>query len=68
MEEMITRLPSSELLRLTQLPTKLALREMERQLDRLAHPTQGNATVIPFRTRTRRTVQDWPMPPSGGAA
>ena len=64
---MIT-LPSDPLLRLRALPTELALREMERQLDRLAHPTQGNATVIPFRTRGKKTVQDWPMPPSGGAA
>ena len=65
---MITRLPSSELLRLTQLPTTLALREMERQLDRLSHPAQGNAQIVPFRTRGKKTVQDWPMPPSGGAA
>ena len=65
---MITRLPSNQLLRLTQLPTTLALREMERQLDRLSHPAQGNAQIVPFRTRTKRTVQDWPMPPSGGAA
>ena len=64
---MIT-LPSDPLLRLRDLPTHLALREMERQLDRLAHPTQGNAQIVPFRTRTRRTVQDWPMPPMGGAA
>lgn len=42
--------------------------EMERQLDRLSHPAQGNAQIVPFRTRTKRTVQDWPMPPMGGAA
>ena len=28
----------------------------------------GTAQIVPFRTRGKKTVQDWPMPPMGGAA
>lgn len=61
-------LPSDFLARLMALPRHIALREMDREIERLSHPAHGNASVIPFRSRTRRTMQDWPMPPSGGAA
>ena len=65
---MITQLPPGLFNRLCSVPRSVAIRELDRELLRLAHPAQGNAQIVPFRTRTRRTVQDWPMPPMGGAA
>ena len=61
-------LPANFLQRLLILPRHIALREMDRELARLSAPAHGNAAVIPFRTKSRRTVGDWPQPPMGGAA
>ena len=65
---MITTLPRNFLSRICAVPRSVAIRELDRELLRLAHPAQGNAQIVPFRTRGKKTVQDWPMPPMGGAA
>ena len=65
---MIATLPRNFLSRLCVVPRSVALRELDREILRLSCPAHGNAQIIPFRTKTRRTVQDWPMPPMGGAA
>lgn len=33
------------------------------QMERVCRNHSGNAQIIPFRTKTRRTVQNWPTPP-----
>ena len=65
---MITHLPPGLFNRLCAVPRSVALRELDREILRLSCPAQGNAQIVPFRTRGKKTVQDWPMPPMGGAA
>ena len=61
-------LPANFLARLLILPRHIALREMDRELVRLSHRAQGNAQIIPMRTKSRRTISEWPQPPMGGVA
>jgi len=63
---MIVQLPpSNNLIRISYLHhTKgpaSAIRYMDRVLENMAHA--GNASVVPFRTKNRRTVMEWPTPP-----
>ena len=64
----IITLPTTFLRRLSAMPRQISLREIDRELLRLSHPVHGNAQVIPIRTKSRRTISDWPQPPMGGAA
>ena len=57
--------PSNDIIRISYLhqikgPAS-AIRYMDRVLENMARA--GNASVIPFRTKTRRTVTEWPTPP-----
>lgn len=61
-------LPANFLARLLTLPCNIAMREIDRELGRLSTPWQGNAQIIPMRTKSRRTIGTWPQPPMGGVA
>lgn len=65
---MITHLPPEFFSRLCVVPRSVALRELDRELQRLSSQPYGNAQIIPFRTKSRRTISEWPQPPVGGAA
>ena len=60
---MIVKLPTTnDLHRVSQLlatDPQAALRVLDRRIAAMA----GNAQVIPFRTKSRNTVQTWPVPP-----
>ncbi len=60
---MIVKLsPHNDLDRVSQLMTtdpQAALRVLDRRIAAMA----GNAQIIPFRSKSRCTVQDWPTPP-----
>jgi len=62
---MVINIPSNDLERISYLRTSrgapAAVRYMDRLLENMA--SAGNASVIPFRTKTRRTVMEWPTPP-----
>ena len=64
---MITTIrPATDMQRLTQLMAtdpQAALRVLDRRITAMA----GNAQVIPFRTKSRCTVQSWPTPPQPAA-
>ena len=67
---MIIPLPANnDLVRISYLHTTkgapAALRYMDRVLANMQQT--GNASVIPFRTKSRCTVQSWPMPPQPAA-
>jgi len=64
---MIVKLqPQNDLRRVSQLLStdpQAALRVLDRRIEAMA----GNAQVIPFRTKSRCTVQTWPVPPQPAA-
>jgi len=64
---MIVKLqPQNDMQRVNQLLTTdphAALRVLDRRIAAMA----GNAQVIPFRTKSRCTVQSWPTPPQSAA-
>jgi len=64
---MIVKLqPQNDLDRVSQLLAthpQAALRVLDRRIAAMA----GNAQVIPFRTKSRCTVQSWPVPPHPAA-
>ena len=54
--------PHNDMRRVSELMTtdpQAALRVLDRRITAMA----GNAQVIPFRTKSRCTVQSWPTPP-----
>jgi len=62
---MVVTIPANDLERISYLRSYIgapaAVRYMDRVLENMA--SAGNASVIPFRTKTRRTVTEWPTPP-----
>ena len=61
---MILQLPqSNDLTSISQLLTSNDPMAAIRLLDRRITAMAGNAQVIPFRTKSRCTVQTWPTPP-----
>ena len=58
--------PRNDMRRVSELMTtdpQAALRVLDRRITAMA----GNAQVIPFRTKSRCTVQSWPTPPQPAA-
>jgi len=62
---MVIEMPGNDLQRISYLRISrgapAAIRYMDRVLANMARA--GNASVVPFRTKTRRTVMEWPTPP-----
>jgi len=65
---MIIKLPkSNDMTSISQLLTSNDPMAAIRILDRRIAAMAGNAQIIPFRTKSRCTVQTWPVPPQPAA-